>query len=214
MGIRVTNRSEWPDWLVRWIVRRACQDAGITEYEWTMKSCGQSRCWWGRGGSRHGRGGVARRVWEAKTAMRRIVDPRYQDYGVWVPHTPVAVLAFIIRHEVAHARGAEGHPSDFRVQGGTRRRIRRADMEDICNDAGGRFVSWMSDHWPEIRAEWRRLAKAARPPKVNRTKFTRDKHAASLARWQGKLRLAQAKVTKYRRLLASTERRLAATSGR
>jgi hypothetical protein len=136
---------------------------------------------------------------------RRIVGA----IGEWIPHSPVALLAFLIRHEVAHARGGEGYPPEFRHRDG---RCKLSDMEDACNEAAGRWVRSLAEQWPEVLAEWRRMARAAKPKPVNRTAQTRERHAESLENWSRRLKLAQTKVRKYRTLLKATERRMAARS--
>lgn len=215
MGVRVTNNAgkDWPTWLVRWLVRRACADAGITSYHWTQKSCGAGRGWWGRGGSNYGYGGVERRADAARSAWRPVIDPRFNGAPVeWVPMSSVATLAFLIRHEVAHARGAEGYPGDYaKLKGG---KVDRASMEDACNEAAGRFVRALAADFPAVLAEWVRLARKARPAKVDRTAQTLDKHQAALDAWSRKLKIAQTKVKKYRGLVRTTQRRLAARSGK
>ncbi len=213
MGVRVTNNAEkdWPTWLVRWIVRRACADAGIKAYHWTQKSAGAGRGWWGRGGSNYGYGGVERRADAARSAWRPVIDPRFKDAPVeMIPCSSVATLAFLIRHEIAHARGAEGHRQEY-LKGG---KIDRASMEDACNEAAGRFVRALAMDFPAVLAEWVRLARRARPARVDRTSLTLAKHQDALEAWTKKLKTAQTKVKKYRSLVRGTERRLAARNGR
>lgn len=213
MGVRVTNNAEkdWPTWLVRWLVRRACADAGVKVYHWTQKSCRQPGKAWGRGGSRDGYGGCSRRATRAQSAWRPLVDFRFKDAPVeMIPCSSVATLAFIIRHEVAHARGAEGHPSEFIKNG----RCDNAQMEDACNEAAGRFVRALAMDFPAVLEEWVRLARRARPARVDRTARTLAKHQDALEAWSRRLKTAQAKVKKYRALVRGTERRLAARTER
>lgn len=208
MGVRVENRSEWPDWLVRWVVRRACSDAGVKVYRWTQVRRSRPR-FSGEGWGARGRGGCNRRGVKTARAWQRLADRRTPGCVEWIPMSPVADLAFLIRHEVAHARGAEGDigAREFR-RGGLH------DMEDACNEAAGRFVRALAADWPAVLAEWRAIARRererARPAVVDRTQATRDKHAASLDAWQRKLKLAQTKVRKYRALMNAADRRLAA----
>lgn len=215
MGVRVTNNAsrDWPDWLVRWIVRRACADAGITSYRWTQKSCGAGRTWWGKGGINYGRGGCERRCDRARNAYRVVTDARFKGAPVeWIPMSSVATLAFLIRHEVAHARGAEGYPGDYaKLKGG---RVDHAAMEDACNEAAGRFVRALAMDFPAVLEEWVRLARRARPARVDRTARTLAKHQDALDAWNRRLKTAQAKVKKYRALVRGTERRLAARTER
>lgn len=211
-SIKVENRSQWPTWLIRWIVRKASADAGVTQYTWTQKRRG--RGFFGRGGRFDGYGGVARRFLTARSATWLFHYFKYKQENSCrdhVPHSTIAVLCKVIRHEVEHA--GEGHPRHFRKDDGSR------DvwlMEMHCNEMAAKWVNSLD--WPGVYREWIGLARAerartAKPAPDLRIAKLRDKHADALKTWERKLKLAQGKVRKYRQRVTATERRMVAISG-
>lgn len=156
-SISIKNRSVWPMWLVRWLVRESAADAGIHwPYTWTQQNT--ERGWGGSGGRHSGNGKVARRVLTARTATFLNRDGRFRrnDPPFPIPHTSVAVLAFLIRHELEHA--ADGHPSRFRQSG----RTRVSDMEYICNASAQEFVEKLGNDYARVFREWLTLARKER----------------------------------------------------
>lgn len=210
-SIKVINRSEWPTWLVRWMVRKACADAGVTRYEWTQVR--RSRPWFsGRGGRRDGHGGCNRR---ALRSLRASWLFRYFAYGpnspsaCWehIPHTSVAVLAKLIRHEVEHAAS----PDDYQKFG-------KWVAEAHCNEMAAKWVNGLAEQWPTVLRDWLRLAREERqrtckPDASERAAKRLAERAELLKQWQRRLKLAQTKVRKYRASCKAIERRMAATSG-
>lgn len=213
-SVSIINRSEWPTWLIRWFVQRSAADAGITwAYQWTQKSHRGS--YYGRGWRHKGHGGVVRRYIPPRPDAEHVIkDPRFKtDDAFPIPHSPVAVLAFLIRHEVEHA--VDGHPSEFRE----RSRTRRYDMEYICNGTASEWVCSLKEKWPEIFKEWRRLARADREKNRAPLPFERSlarfkKKADLLKKWERKLKIAQTKVKKLKKSIKAFETRHAATTGR
>lgn len=209
---RIINRSEWPTWLVRWLVRKAAADAKITwPYEWTQRStsCG----WRGRGGRNDGWGSVFRRTitsFEGATWLYK--DHRYKTDDVFpIPHSPVAVLAFLIRHEMEHAN--DGHPSKFRNGS----RVKAYDMEFVCNATASEWVLRLREEWPAIRKEWLALArkernKQRRDPE-ERVRRNHERRIALRDMWERKLKIATTKVKKYRRAVKAAGMRMAAAQG-
>lgn len=220
MKITVTNRSDWPWWLVHWAVRRACRENDVAhDYEWTQKSTSYDpthQHWMGRGGRWNGYALITRRVIPCKPGERfafqdsRFVTPGGADPDL--PHTPIAMFLYLIAHEVAHAGPA--HPSKFPHRSGT---IRRKDMEFIANAQGEDFVKAIADNWDECRAEWFRLARAERDAeKARRARMSPAARAdkrlklrrAQLAKWKSRAKLAATKIRKLTRLIAAAERRM------
>ena len=208
---RIINRSEWPTWLVRWLVRKAAADAKIAwPYEWTQRST--SRGWRGRGWNRAGWGSVFRRTIDSREATWLHKDYRFKSDDVFpIPHSPVAVLAFLIRHELEHAN--DGHPSKFRKES----RVKRYDMEFICNATASEWVLGLREQWPAIRKEWLALARKERNKKrrdpEERTRRNHARRLALLATWERALKTASTKVKKYRRAVKAAETRMAAAQG-
>ena len=210
-SIKVVNRSEWPTWLVRWLVRKACADAGVTQYTWTQVR--RNRSWFsGRGGRYEGHGGCNRRALKARNAtwlFHYFGYKRENSCRDHIPHTSVAVLAKLIRHEVEHA--GEGHPRHFRKDDGS---MDRWLMEMHCNEMAAKWVNGMTDDLPKIMAEWRALARKDRA--ANRKPSTDDKRAKRLAlrteqlhEWERRMKLAATKVKKYRAVVRRMERQAA-----
>lgn len=213
-SVKVINRSkDWPRWLIEWLVRKSCADAGVTRYTWTQVA--RSRpSYFGRGGRFSGHGGVNRRCYRALNATLLNRDSRYPTTAIPepIPHTSVAMLAFLIRHEVAHA--SEGRPSAYAGRNG---RTREFDMEDACNEAAGRFVRSLRDRFPEVLREWIQIARKDRLRRAGPTREERIarnllEKQARLSTWERKLKLAQGKVKKYRSQVRRYER-LAASAG-
>jgi hypothetical protein len=206
-SITIINRSNWPTWLIRWLVTRAAADAGVKwEYTWTQRST-KKRIWCGRGWRNKGNGTVHRRVIDSiPGAVHEHKDHRYASAPVesW-PHSPVATLAFLIRHELEHA--GDGHPSNW--QGNTGRR-READMEMICNATAAEWFNGLSAQWPIIRSEWLAIARKERDLLRDALQIYRDRRKLkaidNLKRWERRLKLAQSKVQKYRRAVARIEK--------
>lgn len=167
-------------------------------------------------------------MWRALNATRFVWYEQYSHENSCrehVPHTSVAALAFLIRHEVEHAIQAGGHPRDFRKPNGT------TDvwlMEMHCDEMAAKFVNSLD--WAVVLRDWLRLArdertavKCKRAPE-KRVAAMHRRRLIQLAEWEGKLALAtrlcdespyrkamltmaKNKVRRYRRLLASAERR-------
>ena len=228
VSIKVENRDpRWPDWLVRWIVRRACADAGVRKYSWVQKErTSPGGGGWGRGGPSSGYGGCGRRSLLARYATVLVRDPRFKRAPAYrLPSSPVAELAFLIRHEAGHARGAEGDPARPEYRRADGRQDDRA-MEDACNDAASRFVLRLGASMADVRAEWMALARAdrartkaraARRAAVDRTARTRAAHAAKAVEWAARAealarsaKAAAKRATRYRGLARAAERRMAA----
>lgn len=212
MGIKIQNNSHWPTWLVRWMGRKAASDAGVTQWTLDMKP-GQNKTWGGRGGRRDARVWCQRRALKAAHATWLFRYFGYKEGNSCrdhIPHTTIALLAKIIRHEVEHA--GEGHPSNFRKTNG-----RHDDwlMEMHCNEMAAKWVNGLTDRWwSEVYPEWKRLARAEREAAklVDKTDKRIEETTYRLAEWSRKLKLAQTKVKKYRTRLAAQERRAATRS--
>jgi hypothetical protein len=139
-------------------------------------------------------------------------DHRFKTDDVFpMPYSPVAVLAFLIRHEVEHAN--DGHPSKFEKGD----RTRRYDMEYICNATASEWVLKLREEWPSIRKEWLAIARKerskSRKDPADRTRRNYEKKVALRDAWERKLKIATTKVRKYRRAVMSAERRIAAAQG-
>lgn len=213
MKLKITNRSDWPDWFVRPVCRWIVSRAKITrDYEIELPKVTDPRMWAGRAGSRHQRSRIHRRLTPSSGWPWQVRYWRYQWSRPYLLANRIEAFVYLVSHEAAHA--TIGNPGRFRKPNG---RCDDALMESACETFAQGTVDAFRLSWPAVLRH--RVIAAARKHRASkRVKKSRRAdpspklaHAQGLLdKWQSKLKRAQTAIKKYRRQVKYYEGRVAA----
>jgi hypothetical protein len=210
--VTLVNRSGWPDWFARPVIRWVANLAGIKQPH-TLVLVGTSD-----------RLHLAGRYYSGRRYVRVRIHRRWQPKGGfpftttywryrWAMKYPLINrlegFVDIVAHECFHATG--GHPSRFGSD--------RAAMEMACETFSKETVERFRREWPTVLrprvvAELRRERGRSRRPSAEQARQAKvDAINAKLNVWTRRAKLANTKLAKLNRQLRAYERRAAGRDG-